>query len=67
MLNIIEARYLCDPYLSLINIDEESSNEQLTLAVIIKWVSQSSVIEESCGMSHDLSHLNICRFMSSIA
>ncbi|KAF6040711.1 hypothetical protein EB796_000978 [Bugula neritina] len=38
MLNIIEARYLCDPYLSLINVDEDSSSEQLTLAIILKWV-----------------------------
>jgi len=41
MLNIIEARYLCDPYLSLINVDEDSSSEQMTLAIILKWVSHS--------------------------
>lgn len=57
ILNILEARDLCDPYLSVIHIDEESSNEQMTLAVILKWVSPSWVIDESCCMSHNMSHL----------
>ncbi|XP_067937037.1 uncharacterized protein [Watersipora subatra] len=38
MAEILEAKELSDPYLELINVTAESSNEHTTLAIILKWV-----------------------------
>ena len=38
MAEVMEAKDMCDSYMELINVTEESSAEHTTLAVILKWV-----------------------------
>lgn len=38
MVELLCARDHCEPHLNLINVTEESTAEQTTLAIILKWV-----------------------------
>lgn len=42
MSEILEAKDLCDSYMELINVTQESSNEHTTLSIMLKWVSNEN-------------------------
>ena len=38
--HLLECRESLDPYLYLTSVNEESTTENLTIAIILKWVSE---------------------------